>query len=60
MWTVVGWPCRTQSIARAPATAYMETTLPHVIPVVKTKWGKKKKKKNQLHRVFWSGMFAIE
>lgn len=34
MWTVDGCPCLTQSTARAPATAYMDTTLPHVIPAV--------------------------
>lgn len=35
MWTEDGWPCLTQSTARAPATAYMDTTLPHVIPTGK-------------------------
>lgn len=43
MCTVVRWPCRTQSTARAPATAYMETTFPHVIPIVGKKERKKKK-----------------
>lgn len=37
MWTVVGCPCLTQSTARAPATAYMDTTLPHVIPAARKK-----------------------
>lgn len=35
MWTVDGCPCLTQSTARAPATAYMDTTLPHVIPAAR-------------------------
>lgn len=32
VWTIAGWPWRTQSTARAPATAYKETTFPHVTP----------------------------
>lgn len=35
MCTVAGWPCLTQSTARAPATANMDTTLPHVMPTGK-------------------------
>lgn len=32
VWTIAGWPWRTQSTANAPATAYRETTFPHVTP----------------------------
>lgn len=32
VWTIAGWPWRTQSTARAPATAYKETTFPQVTP----------------------------
>lgn len=32
VWTIAGWPWRTQSTARAPATAYRETTFPQVTP----------------------------
>lgn len=32
VWTIAGWPWRTQSTAKAPATAYKETTFPHVTP----------------------------
>lgn len=31
--TIAGCPCRTQSTARAPATAYRDTIFPHVTPV---------------------------
>ncbi len=31
--TITGCPCRTQSTARAPATAYRDTIFPHVTPV---------------------------
>lgn len=37
MCTVAGWPCLTQSTARAPATANMDTTLPHVMPTGKNR-----------------------
>lgn len=32
VWTIAGWPWRTQSTAKAPATAYKETTFPQVTP----------------------------
>lgn len=36
VWTMAGWPWRTQSTAKAPATAYKDTTFPHVTPAKHT------------------------